>query len=491
MTYNSWRNCFVRARLSAALAALIFAVSAANAQPRANTPEPLNFRPYHENGIYQVGEKAGWTVTMAPGVEAPAAGYAYTVKTNNFQTIKSGTLDLSSGSATIEASVNEPAMLYVEITPNRPPANAADQPPANGAVPASGAPAPPPAASAPPSSAPTSPAAAPNAPPRGPRGPRRLAMHLGAAVAPEKLKPSVPRPADFDTFWDAKLKALSEVPMNPQLTPMETATPGVELYTIKLDSLGSHVQGYLSKPSREGKFPALILYQWAGVYAIQPKTAVDRAAEGWLFLNVSAHDLPPSQATGVPSNYAAVGNTDRETSYFLNMYLRDVRAIDYIASRPDWDGKTIVVLGTSMGAHQSFVAAGLSPKVTAVIANEPSGTDSNGSLAGRKIGYPDWASNDPKTLQTGLYFDVVNFASRIKAPVLVAVGFIDTTCPPAGVWTTANQIPGPKEVIGMVESDHNNLTPQKQGAWDARSKEVLTLILSGGQFKPNAQTPQE
>ena len=44
----------------------------------------------------------------------------------------------------------------------------------------------------------------------------------------------------------------------------------------------------------------------------------------------------------------------------------------------------------------------------------------------------------------------------------------------------------------MVESDHNNLTPQKQGAWDARSKEVLTQILNGGQFKPNeAQTPQK
>jgi len=40
------------------------------------------------------------------------------------------------------------------------------------------------------------------------------------------------------------------------------------------------------------------------------------------------------------------------------MYLRDSRAIDYIASRPDWDGKTIVVMGTSMGGHQSLVAAG-------------------------------------------------------------------------------------------------------------------------------------
>jgi hypothetical protein len=33
-----------------------------------------------------------------------------------------------------------------------------------------------------------------------------------------------------------------------------------------------------------------------------------------------------------------VGNTDREKSYFLNMYLRDSRALDYLMTRSDWDG---------------------------------------------------------------------------------------------------------------------------------------------------------
>ena len=37
----------------------------------------------------------------------------------------------------------------------------------------------------------------------------------------------------------------------------------------------------------------------------------------------------------------------------------------------------------------------------------------------------------------------------------------------------------------MIESEHNNLTPQKQGAWDARWKEVLATLLRGGTFVPN------
>jgi cephalosporin-C deacetylase-like acetyl esterase len=231
-----------------------------------------------------------------------------------------------------------------------------------------------------------------------------------------------------------------------------------------------------------------VIYQYAGVYALQPETVTSRAAEGWLAFDVDSHDMPPNESTGPPRDYQAVGNTSRETSYFLNMYLRDTRAIDYITTRPDWDGKTIVVMGTSMGGQQSLVTAGLNPgRITAVIVNEPSGADSNGDLHGRRAGYPNWPSNDPKVMQTALYFDTVNFASHIQAPSLVAMGFIDTIAPPAGIWTALNQIPGPKEAVALVESDHNNITPEKQEAFEERSKAVLRTILQGNEFKPNEE----
>ena len=91
----------------------------------------------------------------------------------------------------------------------------------------------------------------------------------------------------------------------------------------------------------------------------------------------------------------------------------------------------------------------------------PAGADTNGDLHGRKAGYPNWPSDNPDVMKTALYFDTVNFASRIKAPVMAGMGFIDTISPPAGVWTALNQIPGPKEPLPMIESEHDNLTPQK------------------------------
>jgi cephalosporin-C deacetylase-like acetyl esterase len=88
-------------------------------------------------------------------------------------------------------------------------------------------------------------------------------------------------------------------------------------------------------------------------------------------------------------------------------------------------------------------------------------------------------------MNTALYFDTINFASRIQAPVLAAMGFIDTTSPPAGIWTELNQISGAKEPLPMIESEHNNLTPQKEQNWDARSQELLGILLNGGKFSPN------
>ena len=310
---------------------------------------------------------------------------------------------------------------------------------------------------------------------------------VGAAVDPLDFKPSVPRPADFDAFWAGKLAALAAVPIDPQLTPLPAPKPGIDFFKVRLDSVGSHVQGYLATPSGGGKHPALILYQYAGVYALDPRTATDRAAEGWLAFNVDSHDQDPAAADGAPRNYPMVGAGDRETSYFLNMYLRDTRAIDYIRSRPDWDGKTIVVMGTSMGGQQSFATAGLNPQyVTQLIVNVPAGFDVNGEKAGRRPGYPNWPSDDAAIMQAGQYFDPVNFASKIRAKSVVAFGLIDTTSPPAGVFTAFDQIPAPKEAIPMVESDHNHITPQKQEAYLARQQAVLAEIRKTGDFTLNA-----
>jgi cephalosporin-C deacetylase len=431
--------------------ALILSISAAAFGPmpaqRAPIAQQLTFTPYHANGIYTVGETVGWTVT--PGPTPPAYQYKWTIRRNNAVVLKEGKLNLSAGRDTIEIAGDQPEMIYVAIEPY---SDASDAHFAGGNT-----------------------------------GRDTGLYAVGAAVAPTKIEPSTARPSDFDTFWDAKLAAQARVPINPALTPVETDVPGVEMHMFQLDALGSKVHGYVAKPAREGRFPAVIQLQYAGIYALNAGAAARRASEGWLMINVDSHDKLPSDPSGsVPRGYQAVGNTDRETSYFLNMYLRDSRALDYLLTRPDWDGKTIVLMGGSMGGQQSLALAGLRPeKITAVLVCVPAGADSNGDLHGRKAGYPNWPSDNPDVMKTALYFDTVDFAPRITAPVMAGMGFIDTTSPPAGVWTMLNQVHAPVEARAMIDSEHDNFTPEKARPCNARSAEILDTIVHGGTFTPS------
>ena len=416
-----------RAWRALALLLLVFSPGTRAADPAA----AITLTPYHPSGIYTLGEPVGWKISAPPGA------YTFTAKKNNLEVIKTGQLDLANGTAAIEVILNEPAMVYVEIAQSG--------------------------------------AAKP--------------LVAGAAVAPEKLLPSVPRPADFDTFWSSRIKQLQAIPAHPVLTAGGSDRPGVDYATITLDHInGTHVHGQIAKPARSGRFPGLVIFQWASPpYPLQKAWVTDRAAEGWLALNIEPHDVLPDQPAAyyeaLPpalKQYQSIGMNDRDKSYFLQMYLADYRAVEYLASRPDWDGHTLIVMGTSMGGQQSLCAAGLNRNVTGLIVNEPAGADSNGPLHGRAAGYPNWPSNDPQIMRTALYFDTVNCAPHIRVPALVALGFVDDIAPPVGIWSAFNQIRAPKQAVPMIDSPHNNYaTPAQQLPYTRRSAEWLGLLVQG------------
>ncbi|HEX4795856.1 MAG TPA: acetylxylan esterase [Humisphaera sp.] len=407
-------------------------------------------------GIYKADETAVWTITRSP--QSNSTGANYTVRKNGASVLKQGTIDLSSGSATIEVQLNEPGEVVLEVSPQGP---------------------------APASSPTNAPTTAPTAGRGRGRGGFNALPRDGAIFDAQHLKPALPRPDDFDAWWDKKLTELDAIPANPQLEKTDIDVPDIEYYKITLDNINStHVRGQLAKPAKEGKFPAILQLQYAGVYPLQRQWVTDRARGGWLALNVEAHDMPiddnaaiQQMARGPLNNYQAIGNTDREKSYFLRMYLGDCRALEYLTSRPDWDGKTLVVMGDSMGGQQSFATVGLVGerlKVTAMICHVPSGADVGARQAGRTMAYPNWA-NRPEVLQTARYFDIANFAPRIKAAALVSFGLFDGTSPPTGVLSAFNLINGPKEFLPL-HSDHGGPGQQPR---EVRRQEWLAVLVKG------------
>ena len=145
--------------------------------------------PYHANGIYDIGETVGWSVT--PGPVTPTYAYKWTIRRNNAVVLKAGKLDLSSGKDKIEITGDQPEMIYVAVEPSA--SLAAPAPDAPGAAPAYTG---------------------------GNTGRNNGLYAVGAAVAPAKIGLSTPRPDDFDAFWEGKLAAQAKVPINPVLTPV-------------------------------------------------------------------------------------------------------------------------------------------------------------------------------------------------------------------------------------------------------------------------------
>lgn len=415
------------------VALFLLAGAAQTLEPQSQTSK-LSVVPLKPSAIYELNEEAGWTVS-APGGSSPAVSN-YTIKRNNADVIKTGEIDLTNGPAKIEIKLAEPAMLYMTLS-----------------APGSHLPA------------------------------------YGAAIAPRELLPAAPRPADFDSFWKSKIEMLHQVPENPVLTPGDSYKPDVDYATIRMDHVnGTHVYGQIARPRKEGKYPAVVIFQWASPpYPLEKSWVIEPASEGFLALNIEPHDVlptePKSYYDALPEalkNYQTIGQEDRDQSYFVEMYLRDYRAVDYITQRPDWDGKTLIVMGTSMGGQQSLCVAGLHPRITHVIVDEPAGCDLNAGLHGRSEGYPFFPSDNPKVMDTARYVDAVNFAPHIRATCLVAMGFIDLLAPPAGIWTAFNEIRGPKEAAPMFDSPHNNsATPEEQRPYTDRSAEWLAKLARG------------
>jgi cephalosporin-C deacetylase-like acetyl esterase len=360
-------------------------------------------------GIYDVGEKIVWRLTVEDDAAASLEKIGYVLKKGMLTEVGRGELTLKNNAAELETRLDEPGSIFAEFTAT-------------------------------------------------PAGKEQIKNVAGAVVAPGKIKPSTPRPLDFDAFWQSKIRELATVPANPVLKPVESGNETIDYWKISFNNIrGTKVRGQLARPKKGAKLPALLIVQWAGVYPLNKDWATGRAREGWLTLNLNAHDLPidapaefyKQQADTALKDYPSIDNESRETSYFLRMYLSCYRAVDYLASRGDWDGKTLVVMGTSQGGLQAMMIAGLHPKGTAMLANVPAGSDQTGPLVGRQPGWPMWYyqtrnKDAAKVIQTSKYYDVVNFASRIRCPALVAVGLVDTVCPPHGVIAAFNQMQGPK-----------------------------------------------
>ena len=423
--------------MAAAVACSMSAYAAAPAHGAA--PADVSATSDRPGGVAELGQIVHFTID---GSKHRADDLHFRLRLNNARVLQQGHVPAGAGTFDLSQKLDEPGWLYLEVLEKTPTGEA-------------------------------------------------MAASAGAIVAPTKIEPAEARPDDFDPFWKAQVAELASVPPNAQVKAVESDRKNVQLFDVTLDNVGgAHVHAQLARPATGETFPALVIYQWAGVYPLQKGFATSYAAEGWLVLNVFAHDLPiyepksfyDEQSKGALRGYAAIGGTSRDTSYFRKMLLGDYQAIEYLTHRPDWNGHVLVVRGESQGGLQTFAMADLHPKVTAMTVTVPAGADTLGEHVGRSPGWPYWQRMQPADqraaiLQTSRYYDPENFAASVNVPSLVCVGLCDTTAPAPGVIAAFHRLSGPKELILMPDATH---TANHQLAI-RRSTQWLASLLKTGQ----------
>ena len=311
-------------------------------------------------------------------------------------------------------------------------------------------------------------------------GNKKYQHHVKVAFSPEQLKPYTKNPTDFDAFWQNTIeKARKEVSVERLAVSKKKVddycTDETDMYLLKLKTDGRHsVYGYLSMPKANSqkpnaKYPVVLCPPGAGVKTIkEPMRNLYYAKNGFIRLEMDIHGLNPemtaeqfkeiSSAFDHENGYLCNGLDDKDNYYMKHVYVACIRALDYLCSLPEWDGKNVFVQGGSQGGALSLITAGLDPRVTACVANHPALSDMAGYLDNRAGGYPHFNKMNkmltPAKIETMAYYDVVNFARRITCPVYLTWGYNDNVCPPTTSYIVWNMITAPKESLITPINEH-------------------------------------
>ena len=319
-------------------------------------------------------------------------------------------------------------------------------------------------------------------------GDKKYQHHVKVGFSPEQLKPYTKTPSDFGAFWKANLEeARKEVKSEGLIVKSEKVekytTDEFDCYLLKLKVDKRHsIYGYLTKPKKAGKYPVVLCPPGAGIKTIkEPMRNTYYAKNGFIRLEMEIHGLNPemteeqfkeiTSAFDYENGYLTNGLDVRDNYYMKHVFVACVRAIDYLTSLPDWDGKNVFVQGGSQGGALSLITAGLDPRVTACVANHPALSDMAGYLDGRAGGYPHFNRLNgmltPEKVETMAYYDVVNFARRITCPVYLTWGYNDNVCPPTTSYIVWNLITAPKESLITPVNEHwtSEATNYNQMIW--------------------------
>ena len=262
----------------------------------------------------------------------------------------------------------------------------------------------------------------------------RDSVRFNIGIMPDCVVSAPDAPEDFDAFWEETLSELSEVPLEPVFKEIPEYSNEIRTcYEVSYASFGGATAGgIISVPTAPGKYPVLIQYMGYGAYPFYFDPSANPERIDFL---VSVREQGIIRDPG--ERWIDKGLCSKEEFYYRGAFADVKRAVDFAASLDKADTSRLAAMGESQGGAFTVVAAALDSRIRAACPAVPFLGD-----------YPDYvrivfwpvhevlesadAAGIPRHQIFDMlrYFDVKNFAPRVKCPVYMAFGLQDPTCPP-------------------------------------------------------------
>ena len=289
-----------------------------------------------------------------------------------------------------------------------------------------------------------------------------------AGFAPEKIQPYAKCPDDFDDFWKKALEEARRNELNPTMKLLpDRCTKDDNVYEVSFvnNRPNSRIYGILSVPKAQGHYPALLRVPGAGV---RPYPGDTYTASGkCIVLEIGIHGIPVTLdqtvydrlLDGALNGYWDTNLEDPNKNYYKRVITGAVRSVDFSASLPEWDGKTLGVTGASQGGFLSIATAALDSRVTFFAAIHDAMCDYEAETKGIAGGWPHYFYNqkaDVKRIEGSRYYDGVNFAKRLRPSQVCwfSFGYNDEVVPPTSSYGLYNIVKAKKSLTVYPMTGH-------------------------------------
>lgn len=275
-----------------------------------------------------------------------------------------------------------------------------------------------------------------------------------------EIQPS-PRPENFDEVWDTAIARMKSVPMKVRLERIHCPNPAVMMseFSVTLTPGEGPATGRVAWPvdAKDGTLPIRVETPGYGYgrNPINPASVLDKG--GNIIIAITRYGEDPLGSDEYHMNlwtnacfaFCWHNMTSTNANDQFRMVMRDLRALQFAKTLPQWDHKTIKVGGGSMGGYRSIALAAFDPDVTSCSAHFSWMADLAGNTKyGRIAGWlPRW------TVELD-YIDSVHFAPRVKCPVDMLVGLSDYVCPPSGQMILYRLFGGPVKMKALQNIGH-------------------------------------